>query len=84
MNCYITLLKICSKPIKPKLELETQNSNAADISKNFFHFIGSVVVRDFQSEERLLSKITLPQYYAHKLINKSLQVYDYAPFGWSR
>ena len=43
MNCYITLRKICSLPKKPKLDLLTQNLNAADISKKFV--ISSVVVR---------------------------------------
>ena len=33
--------------MKPKLDIETQNSNAADISKKCFSFIGSVVVDSF-------------------------------------
>ena len=45
MNCYITLRKFCSLQKKQKLELKTQNSHAADVSKKIF--IGSVVVGSF-------------------------------------
>ena len=44
MKCSKTLHKFLSLPKKPKLELETQIKNAADISNTNFLYISSVFV----------------------------------------
>ena len=47
MEWYNTLRKILSLPKNPKLDLETQISNTADISNNIFVCIGSVAVGSY-------------------------------------